>query len=178
MSGLAPSGGTRKRRSPVRRDLARLGSRFYRPKSSSGSGPGKLLAAGSNPQAGQGTSSTHPPRSKTSGRQRSAKAQSSAQIGPTRGARHGEAGTGRQAWGGEGGSDAGFDLDRPARTAAGEAPARNARTRNRALYIPWGRNRSSLSRLGQFEQPRQQTSSTATPTVTRLATRLPFIENQ
>jgi hypothetical protein len=53
-----------------------------------------------------------------------------------------------------------------------------ARARNRVLYIPWGRNRSSLSRLGQLEQPRQQTSSTATPTVTRMATKLPFMENQ
>ena len=79
---------------------------------------------------------------------------------------------------GEGGSNAEFDLDARRQTVAGQAPPGNARALNRALYIPWGRNRSSLSRLGQLEQPRQQTSSTATPTVTRMATRLPFIENQ
>jgi hypothetical protein len=79
---------------------------------------------------------------------------------------------------GDGGSDAEFDLDARRQTVAGQAPPGNARALNRALYIPWGRNRSSLSRLGQLEQPRQQTSSTATPTVTRMATRLPFIENQ
>ena len=109
--------------------------------------------------------------------------QCSARIGPARRTGYAKPGTRSQArrarlWGGEGGCDQEFDLDAPRQAAAGEAPRSNACTPNRALYIPWGRNRSSLSRLGQFEQPRQQTRSTATPTVTRMATRLPFIENQ
>ena len=46
------------------------------------------------------------------------------------------------------------------------------------LYISWRRNRSSLSRDEQFEQPRQQTRRTATPTVTRTAITVPFAANQ
>ena len=45
-------------------------------------------------------------------------------------------------------------------------------------YISWRRKRSSLSRLGQLEHPRQQTRRTATPTVTRTARMLPFVVSQ
>ena len=45
----------------------------------------------------------------------------------------------------------------------------------RGPYASWRRNRSSFSRAGQFEQPRQQTSKTATDTVTRIASKVPFV---
>ena len=46
------------------------------------------------------------------------------------------------------------------------------------VYSSRRRKRSSLSRPGQFEQPRQQTRSTATPTVTARASTVPFDANQ
>jgi hypothetical protein len=177
MSGFASIGGRQKRRCradalrATRPDPTRPGSQFCRPKSSAGSGPGE--GSGSPDQIPKLPADRQhtPPASEDFRCAEIGQAQSCAPIGPIGPIRGG------RLWG-EGGSDAEFDLGARRQTVAGQAPPRNARTPNRALYIPWGRNRSSLSRLGQLEQPRQQTSSTATPTVTRMATRLPFIENQ